>query len=105
MAERMRYLKRLRSAENFEPHHGYVQMNTWEVMMDLCLLPPNGMDDRLFVYLRVGGDIKCKCLFNRRFVCMSCCLPLGMTVSVIYVISIMMNRICTICLQRNTLLE
>ena len=38
------YLKRLRSAENFEPHHGFVQMNTREVMMNLYLISSNGMD-------------------------------------------------------------
>ena len=73
----MSYLKRLRSAENFEPHHGYVQMNTREVMMDLCYCHPMKWTlafyvvDRLFVYLRVCGDIECKYPFNRRFMCMS----------------------------------
>ena len=60
MAEWMSYLERLRSAENFEPHHGYVQTNTREVMMDLGLLPPNGMDPCII------------CV--RSFVCLFACL-------------------------------
>ena len=52
----MVYLKRKHHAENFEPHHGYVQTNTPRFIRDSYLWRSDGMDcsivcGRVFVYL------------------------------------------------------
>ena len=62
-------MKRGHCPEIFEWYDGYVQMDTREVMNQLCLWTLNGLRVSLFVCLR-GGE--CEYLYDGLRMCMLC---------------------------------
>ena len=73
-------------------YHGYIQMETCEVMKQLCSWTLNGMAVSLYVHLcDCAGwiEYEFEYLYDGLRKCMLCCLPPGRIMSIIYVIVIM----------------